>query len=206
LGLLGLLTLSWGYFALLRVDGVNADLQSTTRWRWNPTPEEVFLAEQARDTKPAAPPGRPSSQNPLTLSAGDWPAFRGPDRDGVIAGVTLATDWNTAPPKLLWRHRVGPAWSSVIVIGDRLFTQEQRGEQETVVCYETATGKEIWIHEDACRFWESVSGAGPRATPTFADGRIFTLGATGILNCLDAVTGQRHWSRDITMDAAAKAP
>src|SRR5262249_31642408 len=132
--------------------------------------------------------------------------FRGPDRDGVIHGVTIDTNWDTAPPKRLWRRRVGPAWSSVIVIGDRLFTQEQRGPPETVVCYEASTGNEVWIHEDTCRFYETVSGAGPRATPTFADGRIFTLGATGILNCLDAATGKRHWSHDIAADAPAKIP
>src|SRR5262249_2985345 len=111
-----------------------------------------------------------------------------------------------APPKLRWRHRVGPAWSSVIVIGDRLYTQEQRGPQETVVCYDAATGKEIWVHEDAARFWEAVSGAGPRATPTFSDGRIYSLGGTGILNCLDAATGQRHWACDTAADAGAATP
>src|SRR5581483_8563696 len=98
----------------------------------------------------------------------------------------------------------GPAWSSVIVVGDRLFTQEQRDDKEAVVCYDAATGERVWVHEDAARFWETVSGAGPRATPTFAYGRLFTLGATGILNCLDAATGRRHWSRDIAKDAKAK--
>jgi outer membrane protein assembly factor BamB len=203
LGLLAVLALGWGYFALIRIDGLNADLQSTTRWRWTPTPEEALLAEKAR--APQATP-RPASQSPLTLSAGDWPTYRGPDRDGVIPGITIATDWSAAPPKLLWRRRVGPAWSSVIVIGDRLFTQEQRGEQEMVVCYEASTGNEVWAHADPVRFWETVSGAGPRATPTFASGRLFTLGATGILNCLEAATGQRYWSHDVAAEAPAKPP
>jgi outer membrane protein assembly factor BamB len=101
---------------------------------------------------------------------------------------------------------VGPAWSSVIVIGDRLFTQEQRGEQEMVVGYEASTGNEVWAHADPVRFWETVSGAGPRATPTFAGGRLFTLGATGILNCLEAATGQRSWSHDVAAEAPAKPP
>jgi outer membrane protein assembly factor BamB len=206
LGLLVLVALTWGCFTLVRIDGADADLRADIRWRWNPSAEDLFLAEKAR-TRDKEPAGQASGLQPiLSLTPGDWPAFRGPDRDGVIHGVKIATDWNTAPPKLLWRQRVGPAWSSVIVMGDRLFTQEQRGEQETVVCYEAMTGKELWIHEDPCRFWEAVSGAGPRATPTFADGRLYTLGATGILNCLDAVTGNRHWSHDITVEAAAKAP
>src|SRR5262249_50686300 len=72
--------------------------------------------------------------------------------------------------------------------------------------YEASTGKEVWVHADSCRFWEAVSGAGPRATPTFAGSRLFTLGATGILNCLDASTGHRFWSHDITAEAPAKPP
>jgi outer membrane protein assembly factor BamB len=142
----------------------------------------------------------------LRQTPGDWIAFRGADRDGVIHGTNISTDWEAAPPRQLWRQRVGPAWSSVVVVGDRLYTQEQRGGQETVVCYQADTGKELWVHENAVRFSETVSGAGPRATPTFADGRLYTLGATGILNCLDAATGTSHWSRDVAADAGAKPP
>jgi outer membrane protein assembly factor BamB len=206
LGLLVVLTLSWGYLALIRVDGLDAELQSATRWRWVPTAEDVFLAERAGQTNAASPAARRSSGSPLTLSPGDWPAFRGPERDGVIPGITITTDWSTTPPKQLWRQRVGPAWSSVIVIGDRLFTQEQRGEKETVVCYEASTGKEVWVHSDTARFEETVSGAGPRATPTFAGGRLYTLGATGIFNCLDAATGEPFWAHDVAAEVAAKLP
>ena len=124
----------------------------------------------------------------------------------MVRGTNIGTDWKTAPPRLVWRQRVGPAWSSVIVVADRLFTQEQRGEKEAVVCHDAGTGKTLWVHEDAGRFWESVSGAGPRATPTFADGRIFALGATGVLNCLEAGTGKRIWMRNIAEDAGAKPP
>jgi outer membrane protein assembly factor BamB len=205
-GLLVVLALSWGSFALIRVDGVDADLRAETKWRWTPTAEERFLAAKAREAETASPRSGPASQEPLVLTAGDWPAFRGPDRDGVIPGIMIATDWRATPPQLLWRRSVGPAWSSVIVIGDRLFTQEQRGEQETVVCYEASTGKEVWVHADAVRFEGPPAGAGPRATPTFADGRLFTLGGTGILNCLDAATGARFWSHDVTADAPAKPP
>jgi outer membrane protein assembly factor BamB len=205
-GLVVLLALGWGYCALIRIDGVDGDLRSAVRWRWQPTDEDVFLEQSAAATNGASPGPLSSSRASLKLSRGDWPCFRGPDRDGVIAGISIGTDWNAAPPKPLWRRRVGPAWSSVIVIGDRLFTQEQRREKETVVCYEAATGKQVWVHEDRARFSETVSGAGPRATPTFAGGRLFTLGATGLLNCLDAATGQSHWAHDVTVEAPAKPP
>jgi len=203
LGLAAALALTWGYFALLRNDGIDGDLQAKMSWRWTPTPEEQFLAERAQRVPAAAAP--PSAQ-PLSLAPGDWPAFRGPHRDGVIPAVKIATDWNSNPPQERWRRRVGPGWSAVIVIGDRLFTQEQRGDDEAVVCYHAETGQELWSHTDKARFWEAVSGAGPRATPTFAGGRLFTLGATGILNCLDAATGGRHWSHNAGDDAGAQPP
>src|SRR5262249_43199138 len=137
---------------------------------------------------------------------GDWPEFRGSNRDGVVRGTAIATDWQAKPPQLLWRQRIGPAWSSVIVVSGRLYTQEQRGEKEAVVCYDALTGRELWVHNYIARFWETVSGAGPRATPTFALGRIYALGGTGILNCLDATTGQRQWSHDIASEAGVHAP
>src|SRR5262249_488257 len=84
--------------------------------------------------------------------------------------------------------------------------QEQRGEKETVVCYEAASGEPVWIHQDTARFEESVSGAGPRATPTFAKTRLYTLGGTGLLNCLDAESGKLVWQRDIKEASQAKAP
>src|SRR5262249_4219031 len=117
----------------------------------------------------------------------------------------ISTDWKTSPPRLLWRRRVGPAWSSLIFVGNLLFTQEQRGEREAVVCCDPLTGKEIWSHEDQTRFYEPVSGAGPRATPTFAEARLCTLGALGGLNCLEAVKRKLYWSRDVAADAGVKA-
>jgi hypothetical protein len=204
LGSVAAVLLGWAPFTLVRMEGLNSELQADLHWRWTPTAEEKFLAE--RQSADAATPALSSSTSALIALPGDWTGFRGPERDGVIRGVEIATDWNSRPPRQLWRQRVGPAWSSVIVIGDRLFTQEQRGEQETVVCYDATTGRQLWVHADIARFYEAVSGPGPRATPTFAASRLYTLGGTGLLNCLDATTGQRHWMRDITADAGAKAP
>jgi outer membrane protein assembly factor BamB len=206
LGALAVVALTWGSFTLIRMDGVNADLQANLNWRWKPTAEEQFLAERARGDGARGLHNSLGAASALTLSPGDWAEFRGSGRDGVIPGVAISTDWQASPPRLLWRHRVGPSWSSVIVIGDHLFTQEQRGEVETVVCYQASTGQEVWVHEDQTRFWEGVSGAGPRATPTFSNGRIYTMGGTGILNCLDAASGERYWSHDIAADAGAKTP
>ncbi|HJZ91087.1 MAG TPA: PQQ-binding-like beta-propeller repeat protein [Gemmataceae bacterium] len=202
-GALVVVAAAWGFFLLVRHDGLDSDLRADLRWRWSRTAEEIFLAERAAERE-----SRPQliANSPLTLRPGDWSEFRGPARDGVIAGVSIATDWNKNPPRPVWRHRVGPAWSSVIVVDGRLFTQEQHGDTEAVVCYDADTGKELWSRDDPQRFWESVSGAGPRATPTFVDGRLYTLGATGVLNCLDAASGSVHWSRNIAAEAGAKPP
>jgi outer membrane protein assembly factor BamB len=108
------------------------------------------------------------------------------------------------PPRQLWRQPVGPGWSSPIVVDNRVFTQEQRGGSEIIVSRDVATGNIVWVHSDTARFEESISGAGPRATPQFADGRIYSMGATGILNCLDAVNGNVIWSRNLVSDTGSK--
>jgi outer membrane protein assembly factor BamB len=120
--------------------------------------------------------------------------------------VRIGTDWTTAPPVELWRTPVGPGWSSFAVDGDRVYTQEQRGDHELVSAYRLSTGRPIWRHRDATRFWESNGGAGPRATPTLSGGRIYAFGATGILNALDASTGARIWSRNVATDAGKVVP
>ena len=133
-----------------------------------------------------------------------WPGFRGVGRDSVVRGVQIQTDWTALPPVEVWRRQIGPGWSSFAVAGDLLFTQEQRGPDELVAAYRVTTGKPVWMHKDPVRFYESNGGAGPRGTPTLSDGRVYALGATGILNALDAATGAVLWKRDTTADAEIK--
>jgi outer membrane protein assembly factor BamB len=89
----------------------------------------------------------------------------------------------------------------MIVVDGHLATQEQREAVEAVVCYDAATGNELWAHNDTERFEEDLAGAGPRGTPTFADGHIYALGAKGTLNCLAPESGEVVWSHNIVTDA-----
>ena len=143
---------------------------------------------------------------PLVAGFGDWTGFRGPLRDSRVREPQFLTDWSTSPPRELWRITVGPAWSAFTQIGTRLYTQEQRGSVEIVSCYDAETGKLFWTREDTTRFSDIVAGPGPRATPTFADGRLYTLGARAWLNCLDARDGRLLWQRDLMSEVGARLP
>ena len=203
-------------FALLRTNGVLGGVADLA-WRWTPTAEERLLAKG--EEKPVPPPPAlaptvaeagskdPASMNSISsMPSMVWPGFRGPSRDSVVRGLRINADWTSSPPVEVWRRPVGPGWSSFAVQGDLFYTQEQRGEHEMVTCYQLSTGKPVWMHKDAARFYESNAGAGPRGTPTLSQGRVYTFGATGIVNALDAATGARLWSRNAATDTGAKIP
>lgn len=179
---------------LLRVDGVTGNIIAKLSWRWTSTPEQQYLAElHSKAATPETTPSRPASSE----QSDDWPGFRGLQRDGRLSGVRIRTDWQQSPPRQLWRHRIGPGWSSLAVVGERVFTQEQRGDSEYVVCYDATNGDEMWAHRDATRFSELAAGPGPRATPTFHAGRLYAYGASSQLNCLHAASGKVLWSHDV---------
>jgi len=228
--------LGCGVWTLVRTDGVTSDvIGSDFHWRWTETPEERLLAHAADEptAPPPAPATEETPKEPLAAEAGDekaafpavpaamkkepatpaaveteadWPGFRGPGRNSIIRGVRIETDWSKSPPVALWRRPIGPGWSSFAVRGDLLYTQEQRGDDEIVACYKVSTGEPVWKHRDAVRFWESNAGAGPRATPTVSNGRVYAFGATGVLNALDAGNGTVVWSRNAASDTDRKVP
>lgn len=201
-GLIVCVAAVWSAFLLIRVNGIKGDMRADLHWRWTPTAEQIYLAHASQSPVATTEP----SARALHLQPRDWPGFRGPSRDGIVDGQSIALDWAQSPPTVLWRQNVGPAWSSMAVVDGCVFTQEQRGPKECIVSRDATNGRQIWVHSETARFDEAMSGPGPRATPTFAQGRIYAQGALGTLVCLDAATGRQIWSRDVRADGNATAP
>ena len=183
---------------LLRVEGVSGDLVPRLGFRW----------KNRQHLQVPGPGSVPEKELPTQLESGgkngrhppgnrDYPQFLGPDRNGTLESTGILWDLAAHPPKEIWRQPVGAGWSAFSVLGDQAVTQEQRGEQECVVCYGLLDGKVAWSHSDKARFDEVLGGVGPRATPTLTATKVFSLGATGILNCLNFSDGSPLWSLNL---------
>jgi outer membrane protein assembly factor BamB len=202
----------FGFSILLRNEGLTGDYKMDTHWRWSQTAEDLMLArrgaERAADktTGLAKIADQAAKKYALALANPEWPGFRGANRDARALAPRISTNWTARPPERLWKIPVGPAWSSFAVAGPLLFTQEQRGSMETVVCYEADTGHEVWIRQVEARLDDPLGGPGPRATPTLGDGGLYVTGATGMFMRLNPATGELVWKQDLTKVAGRKAP
>lgn len=175
---------------------IDVDYDGDGRWKalrfaWQPDPDEwlesITTARLAENWQ---------------VTPEDYPRFLGNGYWAEVEGVNLSADWKASPPELLWKQPIGAGWSAFAIVGEYAVTQEQRGGDELVVCYHVPTGEVVWTHADTARhdpgnMQGGLGGIGPRATPTIHEGRIYTMGATGIVNCLDAKSGKAIWSHDV---------
>jgi outer membrane protein assembly factor BamB len=179
------------YLGLLKLEEVNGDMLPRFALRWTTTHDRQLPPVE---TPPAV---QPIDLN--TTTPEDFPQFLGPARSGWVPGPKLARDWTAQPPKLLWKRPIGAGWSAFAAVNGYAVTQEQRGDREWITCYEIATGNPVWGHSIEARHEDrlTMGGIGPRATPTIHNGRVYALGATGVLQCLDGATGKEIWKQSL---------
>jgi outer membrane protein assembly factor BamB len=182
-----------GFCTLFRVDHVSGELVPSFAYRFAPKPDQ----QMAPVTEEAGEHGPPVDLG--TTTPDDFPQFLGPGRTAALEGVRLDLDarW---PPPLVWRHAIGAGWSGFAVRNGHAVTMEQRDELEMVTCYDVRTGRLEWWHGTATRHETTPGGVGPRCTPTIDHGKVFALGATGRLSCLDGATGRCLWEKDLLQE------
>ncbi|MGF1578004.1 MAG: PQQ-binding-like beta-propeller repeat protein [Gemmataceae bacterium] len=201
LGLIGVMVVSLLPWIGLKFDGSAGNALPDLTLRWSEGGRVVQNPEGMADL----------ADRQLALH---WPGFRGPKRDGIVEGVKISVDFVKNPPEPIWKTAVGDGWSSCVIVGDLLYTQEQRhtseeqqdNKYECVVCYDANTKKALWIHKEETLFFETQGQGGPRATPTYENGNLYVMGATGRFLCLDALTGDKKWGVDITKSNGSPAP
>lgn len=132
-----------------------------------------------------------------SISAQDWPQWRGPDRDGKVSKFTAPDSWPSELNKQ-WQETVGAGDASPVLVGDRLYLFTRQDDKEVILCLNASSGSEIWRSDYRA---PEVTGPaarhpGPRSTPAVSDGKIVTIGVSGILSCLDASSGELLWRKD----------
>lgn len=148
---------------------------------------------------------------------GDWPQWRGPNRDGLSPEGGLLAAWPKAGPRVLWAKTIGRGFSSLAVAGGRVYTMVQEpapddpraparlANYEAVVCWDADTGRELWRFRYGNRYDERF-GSGPRSTPAVDGNLVYTVGPTGIFHCLRADTGDKVWRHDLLEEFHGSQP
>lgn len=144
---------------------------------------------------------------PALAQAADWPQWLGPKRDGSTPHKVAP--WPAdAPPKVLWRQPVGGGFSSPVVAGKRVFVHAVVGgkQEEQLTAFDVDSGQVLWKDAYPRPTYQSVLGTGPRATPTVAGNRLFTMGINGLLSSYDVEKGKRLWQVDLYQRFKADLP
>ena len=197
-----------------RFDGFSGEMFPQYSWRFTPARMELkevsaTEANSASAQTVAAEDGSldssteessaitPSAVDVKAVAAIDSPQFLGRNRNGVQSERLFAVPANPNEAVELWNQGIGEGWSGFTVVGDRVFTMEQRDELECVTCYRLSDGELLWIDKYEARHQHALGGIGPRATPSYFDGKVYANGATGYLRRLDSKSGKLIWAQDL---------
>jgi outer membrane protein assembly factor BamB len=172
--------------------------------------EAQAQANQSPLASPSQQPAGAAQASPTTptnaaahAARNYWTNFRGPNRDGRYDEMQVLTSWPSQGLPLVWKEPVGVGYASVTIADGRVYTIEQRRRQEVVAAYDVNTGRELWTQTWNAEYTDET-GDGPRTTPTWDDGWLYALGATGELRCLNANTGAVRWGKNILSDNQAE--
>lgn len=171
--------------------------------------QQSIAAQQPISQNPQASPGQaqaatsPGAEAAFAHATKNyWTNYRGPNRDGRYEELPVLTSWPAGGLTPIWKQPIGIGYASFTVADGAAFTIEQRRRQEVAAAYDAATGRELWTQSWNAEYTDST-GDGPRSTPTWDEGRLYVLGATGELRCLDAKTGRVIWGKNILSENGA---
>jgi outer membrane protein assembly factor BamB len=142
----------------------------------------------------------------IVATAADWPAWRGPQRNGITYEKLFHPPWTAPGPKQLWKTNVGIGCATVSIARDRVFTMGNRADTDTIWCLDAETGKEVWKHQYPEPLAPKLYEGGPNTTPTVFGAAVFALSKSGKLFCLDADSGAVVWSKNLATDFNITTP
>jgi outer membrane protein assembly factor BamB len=142
----------------------------------------------------------------VVTQAADWPHWRGPNRNGISDEKGFMTEWPSGEPPIAWRAKVGLGMSSIVVGGSRAFTVGHEGKQDTVFCFDAATGKSVWKHSYAAELGDVYYEGGTTGTPTLDGDHLFWLSRWGDAFCFEAATGKIVWSKNVQKETGVPVP
>jgi outer membrane protein assembly factor BamB len=171
-----------GLLVLLTAYGLYRNRDRLRNWTESERVDNVALAQLERATLSTAAKAEATT---------GWPQWRGPNRDGVAPAGPFRTDWKTNPPKLAWTVPCGGGYAQPIVVEGKLYLFDFAEGKERIRCLDANTGEVKWTHAEPADYSGLTMGyaSGPRATPTYHKGHLYTVGATGRFQCLKLPAG-----------------
>ena len=188
------------FFIFYRIDHVSGELMPVFARRFSFHPDQLLPIPTQASVLQGKDVPELTHETP-----DDFPQFLGPDRTASVDGIELAEDWQQSIPEQMWKQSIGAGWSAFSAVNGYAITMEQRGPSELTTCYDLMTGKIVWSHATPTRYQNKLGGIGPRSTPTVHQGKVYSIGVTGRLNCLDGRDGSVIWEKNIPVEVGSTA-